>query len=195
MFWQCTISSSVPARDAQPGKQNGTRRIWHVHKPWVLHSTTVWQVLVWHNIMDRHDNRAGTHAFSENVRRSSSLARHIAVNYSEMGSFNACSIPSNRRYGNLRRSCLRHVWAACWFEWIWPKARPCRHRDIPNLVGPASPVSASVTSSRISGQWCCSERSCQLRRCSVPLEKRPWRLWKESGSVKSTCREGTLSGP
>ena len=53
--------------------------------------------------MDRHDNRAGIHAFSENVRRSYSWARHIAVNHSEMGSFNACSIPSNRRYGNLRR--------------------------------------------------------------------------------------------
>ena len=42
-----------------------------------------------------------------------------------------------------------------------------RDHDIPNLIGPASPVSASVTSSRTSGQWCCSERSCQLRRCSV----------------------------
>ena len=44
------------------------------------------------------------------------------------------------------------------------------HADIATfltLFGPASPVSASVTSSRISGQWCCSERSCQLRRCSV----------------------------
>ena len=39
--------------------------------------------------------------------------------------------------------------------------------DIPNLVEPAAPVSASVTSSRIYGQWCYGERSCQLRRCSV----------------------------
>ena len=39
-----------------------------------------------------------------------------------------------------------------------------RHSDIRNLVKPAQPVSASVTSSRISREWCCG---CQLRRCSV----------------------------
>ena len=42
-----------------------------------------------------------------------------------------------------------------------------RHNDIRNLVKPAQPVSVSVTSSRISGEWCCGQRSCQLRRCSV----------------------------
>ena len=42
-----------------------------------------------------------------------------------------------------------------------------RHSDIRNLVKPAQPVSASVTSSRISREWCCGQRSCQLRRCSV----------------------------
>ena len=92
---------------AQPGKQHGTRRIRHVHKPVVRHRATVRQVLVWH--MDRHDSRTGTHAISENVRRFYSWARHIAVNYSQMSSFDACNIQSNRRYGNLQRSCLRHV--------------------------------------------------------------------------------------
>ena len=90
-----------------PGKQHGTRRIRQVQKPWVLHSAKVRQVLVWH--MDRHDNIIGTHALSENVRRSYSRARHIAVNYSQMGSIDACNIQSNRRYGNLQRRCLRYV--------------------------------------------------------------------------------------
>ena len=43
-----TISSSVPARYAQPGKHHGTRSMPQVHEVWILHSAKVWLVLAWH---------------------------------------------------------------------------------------------------------------------------------------------------
>ena len=49
------ISSSVPARDAQPGKHHGTRWIPPVHEASALRSAAVWLVLAWH-VDIVHDN-------------------------------------------------------------------------------------------------------------------------------------------
>ena len=62
--------------------------------------------LTWH--IGRHDDGAGTHAFSENNRWSYLSVGHITVNCIQMGAFNSCYIQSNERYRNHRRSCLRH---------------------------------------------------------------------------------------
>ena len=145
----CTISSSVPARDAQPDKHHGTRIIPLSTGSWggrVLHSVTVWLVLTWD--MDSNGiERCGRVEFDGYWRRSqrkrcralspcriiqrSSYRKHTQVPISQYRSSR----------GTLQISCTsslssRHVWsrrlwgAACstyqrmvtgWFYWrYWP---------------------------------------------------------------------------
>ena len=102
--------------------------------------------------MDRHDNRAGTHAFSENVRRSYSWARHIAVNYSEMGSlmpaasriidametFGGVACVTSEQHVDLRESDQKrdHADTATFLTWL----------DLHHPFQRASPLLASLAS-------------------------------------------------
>ena len=105
--------------------------------------------------MDRHDNRADTHAFSENDRRSYSWARHIVVNYflivkwvhskpaasrviDAMETFGGVACVTSEKHVDSRESSQRHdhAGAATFVTWL----------NLHNPFQRASPLLASLTS-------------------------------------------------
>ena len=184
-----TISSSVPARDAQPGKHHGTRRIWHVHKPWVLHSATrsdkywcgIWTDMTIEQVLMRSLKTSGGLTCGRGISPSTIAkwvhSMHAASRVIDpMETFGGVACVTSEQHVDLRESNQKrdHADTATFLTWL-------------NLHHPfqrASPLLASLASGVVASAAVNCDDALSVGEASM-----------KAMAGKSTCSEGTMSGP